>query len=353
MNLYAPSTAEWKSAGAKLVMDTTFPEGESATLTLTLDAPRELTLALRRPYWAGEGFGVRVNGQPVTDLPGAGSYVELKRSWKSGDSVSLVLPKALRLEPLPDNPRRVAILWGPLVLAGDLGNDEEGRAKRPRGKPGAAKPAVPVFLAADRPVAEWLKPVVGKPGTFRTDGVGRDRDVEFSPFYRLHRRTYGIYWDLFTPEEWERKGEAHTAAEARRHALEAATVDYAQPGEMQSETDHQYQGEGPVVARVLDRAARRGGQWFSLKLAVDPERPLVLIVTYCSEERQRRSFTILADGQRLGERTVERLTPDQEPTFSDVEYRLPALLTKGKQKLSVRFQAAEGSARSGPSAASA
>ena len=39
VNLYAPPTAEWKSAGAKLVMDTSFPEGESATLSLTLDAP--------------------------------------------------------------------------------------------------------------------------------------------------------------------------------------------------------------------------------------------------------------------------------------------------------------------------
>ena len=35
--------------------------------------------------------------------------------------MTLVLPKALRLEPLPDNPRRAAIMWGPLVLAGDLG----------------------------------------------------------------------------------------------------------------------------------------------------------------------------------------------------------------------------------------
>jgi hypothetical protein len=31
------------------------------------------------------------------------------------------MPKALRLEPTPDMPRRVAILWGPLVLAGNLG----------------------------------------------------------------------------------------------------------------------------------------------------------------------------------------------------------------------------------------
>ncbi|MCL5278872.1 MAG: hypothetical protein M1376_03070, partial [Planctomycetes bacterium] len=54
-------------------------------------------------------------------------------------------------------------------------------------------------------VAEWLKPVSDRPGQFRTDGVGRERDVDFVPFYRLHRRIYGVYWDLCTPAEWEKK----------------------------------------------------------------------------------------------------------------------------------------------------
>lgn len=46
-------------------MDTNFPEGESATLKLTLKAPKQFTLALRRPSWAGAGFTVKVNGQTV------------------------------------------------------------------------------------------------------------------------------------------------------------------------------------------------------------------------------------------------------------------------------------------------
>jgi len=53
------------------------------------------------------------------------SYVEVERTWKTGDTVTLALPKQLRLEPLPDNPRRTAILWGPLVLAGDLGPEDQ------------------------------------------------------------------------------------------------------------------------------------------------------------------------------------------------------------------------------------
>src|SRR5262249_57371217 len=58
INIYAPSTAKWEAAGVDLAMDTTFPEGDAATLNLTLKAPKQLTLALRRPSWAGDGFTV-------------------------------------------------------------------------------------------------------------------------------------------------------------------------------------------------------------------------------------------------------------------------------------------------------
>ncbi|MGA2500503.1 MAG: beta-L-arabinofuranosidase domain-containing protein, partial [Tepidisphaeraceae bacterium] len=230
VNLYVSSTAQWKAAGVNLAIETTFPEGESATLKLSLQSSREFTLALRRPMWAGDGFGVKVNDEAVKDLPKPGSYVELKRNWKSGDTVSLVLPKTLRTEPLPDNPNRVALMWGPLVLAGDL--EPAQRAER---KPGSRsdKAPVPVFVATGLPVAQWLKPVVDKPGSFRTYGVGRDRDVDFVPFYRLHRRMYAVYWDLFTPEGWAKKAAEYAAEREQQGKLEAATVAFVQPGEMQ------------------------------------------------------------------------------------------------------------------------
>jgi DUF1680 family protein len=97
INLFVPSTAEWKSAGVSLTMDTTFPEGESADLRLRLQRPKTFTILLRRPSWANEGFAVQVNGQTVKEIATAGSYLELKRTWKTGDTVSLVLPKKVHL----------------------------------------------------------------------------------------------------------------------------------------------------------------------------------------------------------------------------------------------------------------
>lgn len=50
--------------------------------------------------------------------------------------------------------------------------------------------------AGEAAVEKWLAPVSDRPGNFRATVTGRDEAVEFVPFYRLHRHTYSIYWDL-------------------------------------------------------------------------------------------------------------------------------------------------------------
>lgn len=346
VNIYAPSTAKWEAAGVDLAMDTAFPEGDSATLKLTLKSAKQFTLALRRPSWAGEGFTVNVNGQPVKQLSGPGTYIELKRKWKTGDTVSLTLPKKLRLEPLPDNSRVTAIMLGPIVLAGDLG-PERGRG---RGQGGAAPQpiSIPSLVTADRPLSEWIKAATDKPGNFKTSGVGREQDVELVPFYRLHKRTYSIYFDLFTPTEWEKKAAELLAARERQQKLEAATVGFVQPGEMQPERDFNQQGEETQPTRMGGRAGRSAKKWFSFDLPVDAAHPLKLIATYHGEERANRSLEILVDGVRVGEQKIERHRPGSPTkTFFDVEYPVPAELVKGKQKVTVRFQATGGNETAG------
>ncbi|HEV2669226.1 MAG TPA: beta-L-arabinofuranosidase domain-containing protein, partial [Blastocatellia bacterium] len=353
VNIYAPSTAHWEAAGVDLTMDTDFPEGEAATLKLALKSPRQFTLALRRPGWAAAGFTVKVNGQTVKQLPGPGSYVELKRKWKSGDAVVLTLPKTLRLEPLADNPRVTAIMWGPLALAADLGPERaRGRGAQSGGQSGARPAAQPVsipsLVAAERPLSDWIKAEPGKSGAFRTEGVGREQDVELAPFYRLHRRAYSVYFDLFTPAEWEKKAAELLAERERQRKLEAATVAYVEPGEVYFERDFNQQGEETNPVRVAGRPGRSARKWFSFDLPVDPTHPMKLIATYHGEERANRTFEILVDGARVGEQQIERHRPGS-PTkrFFDVEYAIPADLVKGKQKVTVRFQAKGGNETAG------
>jgi DUF1680 family protein len=337
VNLYVSSTASWKEANATLTMTTTFPEGDAATLDLKLQRPKSFTLALRRPSWAGDGFAVKVNGKNVTTLPGPGSYVELKRTWKTGDSVSLVLPKALRVEGLADNERRAALMWGPLVLAGDLGPER-------RGGPTES----PALVTGEKPITEWLQPVPDNLGVFRTAGVGRNMtgetsEVQLVPFYRLHKRTYSVYWDLYTSDGWTRKLEELAAERTRQRRLEAATIVFLQPGDPEKEKAFNPKSEESGPERVLGRGGRRARKWFSYELPVDPAKAMVLVVTLNPEERAKRTFEIVVDGQRVGEGLVERFPPGS-PTgrFYDVDYKIPAELVKDKQKVTVRFQATGG-----------
>ncbi len=350
VNLYVPSTAKWAAAGADLAMDTNFPEGESATLKLALKAPRQFTLALRRPSWAGAGFAVKVNGQSMKERSKPGSYVEVKRKWKSGDRVSVTLPKTLHLEPLPDNQRVAAILWGPLVLAGDLGpGRERGGSGGVRSAQPAAQPTrIPSLVAAERPLTQWVKPVSGKPGNFRSEGVGREQDVELVPFYRLHRRTYSVYFDLFTPAEWEKKAAEVAAQHERQRKQEAATLGFVQPGEMQPERDFNQQGEETAPVRIGERRGRSAKKWFSFDLPVDSTQAMTLIATYHNEERANRTFEILVDGVRVAEQRIDRHRPGTPSRgFFDVEVAIPADLVKGKQKVTVRFQATGGNETAG------
>ena len=73
VNFYTPSTADWTNIGAKLTVETSFPEGESASLKFTLKASKKFTLAVRRPSWAGENFSVKLNGNALAKLPPPGS----------------------------------------------------------------------------------------------------------------------------------------------------------------------------------------------------------------------------------------------------------------------------------------
>src|SRR5262249_49461231 len=136
----------------------------------------------------------------------------------------------------------------------------------------------------------------GKPGTFLTADVGLASDVTFVPFYQLPRRRYAIYWDMYTPQEWKQKSAQITAEQEKEEKLEAATVAFAQPGQMQTERDFNQQGKDPSPLQLEEHSARRGTKWFSFALPVDAGHPMAVVVTYSNDARRDGSFDILVEG---------------------------------------------------------
>jgi hypothetical protein len=229
-------------------------------------------------------------------------------------------------------------MWGPLVLAGDLGPEPVRTGGR--GGQGPLNVDIPVIVSASAKPADWIKPIPGKPGTFRTDGVGKSHDVDLVPFYRLHRRVYMGYFDVYTPADWAKKSAEVEAARARQRELAAATIAFLQPGEMQPERDFNQQGENTTVARLNQRTGRTGRGWFSFDVPVESAHQNVLVVTYHSDSRRPRTFDILVDGHPLAQ---ERFEPASDNRFFDREYEIPlSAVPQGKAKVTIRFQATDG-----------
>jgi DUF1680 family protein len=356
VNIFAPSTAELRS-GVRLAMDTSFPDGDSAKIAVTVPrGSRKFTLAVRRPGWAGDGFAVKVNGAKI-DVPtiasmrphGAGgrdmgddpavvpsSFVEIEREWKSGDVVELSLPKSVRLEPTPDDRTVASIMWGPLVLVGNLGERREGR--------GAPQNIVAPALVADKPVQQWVVP---SGSDFRADGVARaldgsstSGDVQLTPFYRTHGRTYSAYFDVLTPAEFDARVASRQAEADRQRKLEAASIAYVQPGDTAGEQKYGYRSEPAdrQSTRTGRLTARGGAGWFSYDLPVATSGEQALVVTYFNDLGLPvlANFDITVDGT-----PIAKYAPNHAANaFWSETYVLPAAVTAGKSKITVKFQAA-------------
>jgi hypothetical protein len=272
------------------------------------------------------------------------SFVELERTWKTGDTVELYLPKSLRLEPTPDNPRVTAIMWGPLALAGNLAPEPERRAPGAAARAPAPPPA-PVLVSAERDPAAWTV-AASRPGEFRVVDAARviteptvKTSVDLVPFYRLHRRTYSVYFDLLTPAEWEGRAADYAAERERLRKLEAATIGFVQPGDQQIEREFNYQTSPERgVQRTGGRTGRGGDGSFSYDLPVFGNSQMALVVTYHSTQQERMDFDILVDGT-----AVAHFAPNTTAEgFFDVQYEVPANLSRGKAKVNVLFKAAGG-----------
>lgn len=84
------------------------------------DKPARFTLSLRVPEWA-KGVELEVNGKN-TAAPVKDGWLDITADWQN-DSVQVFFPSELRAETLPDMPELMAVVDGPIVLAGITGSD--------------------------------------------------------------------------------------------------------------------------------------------------------------------------------------------------------------------------------------
>lgn len=132
VGLYMPTTLRWKEKGVTIKQDCLWPAQHSA-IKIT-EGEGDFTLKLRVPYWATQGFSIKVNGKEVAKSYQPSTYVELEQKhWKVGDVVEIDMPFSKHIEygadklssdvaSLDGTPLKTSwvgtLMYGPLVMAG-------------------------------------------------------------------------------------------------------------------------------------------------------------------------------------------------------------------------------------------
>ena len=319
----------WKEKGLVVTQNTKFPEEQGTTLEFKCDKPQKFVLQVRYPYWAANGISISVNGEAIHIKGKPGSFIPVERTWQAGDKVKVKLPFSLRLEAMPDDSSRVAVMYGPLVMAGDLGPIKDSASTDAM--------YVPVFMTENRDPAEWMKPVAGKINTFVTVNTGRPRDVELRPLYTFYDRRYSVFWDLFTEAGWTARETEYKASLEQLKNIKEATIDFVRPGEMQPERDHNFRGENTTPGSFKDLANResRGG-WFSFVMKVKGNISNALAVEYWGGFPGAKTFDILVNDKLI---STENISNKKDGQFITVQYEIPREITNGKSKVTVKFLA--------------
>lgn len=326
---FIASELNWEEKGLKVIQRTRFPEEQSSSILIDCAESVSFDLKIRYPFWAGKGFEIRVNGKSLRVKQEPGSFVTIKRKWSNGDIVDISFPFSLRTECMPDNPGRVAVMYGPMVMAADLGPENDPEADSPL--------YVPVLMTKEKDPSKWLVTLEDELNTFKSIDVGHPRDVKFRPFYSIYNRRYSVYMDLFTEEEWAQKQVDYKQALEKKKEIEEMTIDFVQAGEMQPERDHNFKGDktsAGVFKGRKNRESRSG--WFSFELAVYKGQPMGLAVEYWGGYPGSKTFDILIDDVLI---KTENISNIKDGEYIDILYDIPDELTFDKTTVSVKFKA--------------
>jgi len=195
VNLFLPSELNWEEKKLRIRQETAFPSSAETTLQVHAEHPVPLALRVRVPEWTSQA-AITLNGKTLEASASPGSYVTLTRVWKE-DRVQIRFAMRLRAEPMPDDPHQQAFLFGPLVLAGDLGAEglTEAMTIGPNVPPLRQAPPlkIPALRAAGDELANWIEPA-GEPLSFRT--TRQSAEVHLMPINRIFGRRYNVYWEV-------------------------------------------------------------------------------------------------------------------------------------------------------------
>lgn len=356
VNLFIPSTMEWKEKGIVLTQQTGFPFSESASFELRLNKPEKFVLNIRYPGWMKKGeMKITINGREFHNIIVNGIFLGLERTWRSGDLVTVTLPMHTDIEYLPDQSSWASVLHGPVVLAAVTDTTDlyglfadDSRMGHVANGPLYPIDKAPVIVSKDRDFSGIIKPIQGKPLTFTLSGLVYPKEqssLELVPFFTVHEARYMIYWPVISPDSLEKRNMAMQEQEKERLALEARTLDQVATGEQQPEVEHNFKGEDTETGIHEGRHWRHARGWFSYDLKNTNREGHILRITYSGSDAGR-TFDIFINHMLLATVASDGKAGNR---FIDVDYPIPQSIRDNlpDEAMNVKFVAREGSVAGG------
>ncbi len=306
VNLYIPSTLNWKEKNLVISQNTSFPEEEKTVIKIEKAGNSAVTIQIRHPQWIAAGdFQIKMNGEPVKVSTQPGSYAAITRKWKKGDMLEIALPMKPSVESIPDRSGYSAFLYGPIVLAAKtdttdlkgLFADDSRMGHVAQGKMIPLQ-KMPFLVSNQTEILSKIKAVEGKKLTFKIEDIvypDKYKTIELIPFYTLHDWRYIIYWPVIAPEKLKEVQQRLAEEEAIQQKLAEKTIDVVYCGEQQPESDHFIESENSRTGVTDDRHWRSSRGWFSYKFSKDIDHAKKVGITFLCEEKALMSDVYIND----------------------------------------------------------
>jgi uncharacterized protein len=324
VNLFVSSVVDWKDKKIKIVQQSGVPE--NGAFRLRIEGKAKFKLAIRIPKWTRDDWSICIGGKKYFVANLKGKYFELEKFWQN-EEVLIDFPMELYYEAMPDNDKRVAILYGPNVLAAVL---EKGRKQ--------------IITGANRNATKWIEKKEGL--HFASLATVPDK-IALIPYNQITNEKLQVYFDYYTPTDYTIYQKQIEENEKQQQLIEAATIDIVRIGEQQPEVDHNMKGERTATGFNHERRWRdaRNGGWFSYDLKLkEAVNNYTLQCTYWGGDGGNRQFDILVDGVAIATVLLNANKPNE---FVEVSYKLPKELVVDKKLVNIRFQAKEGKVAGG------
>ncbi len=342
VNLFIPSELNWTEKGLKLKLKTSFPESDTVKIEIVDNKSYSADIYLRDPSWLSAKPTIIYNKMKIKITKEKG-YFRVNGNFKKGDQITVVLPQSLHIETIKDDKYLSSILYGPIVLAGELGTENLPSSLNIQSPHGGIEfprtiKNVPYFVASKTSLESWVKKDNSGPLQFHAAGAGTFKEVSLIPFYKLHHQRYSLYWKLYSTEEFKN--------------LPVEFPDEVIIGDSVSEKEHNFKGVKTETENFKSafrscetyRFAKDSG-WFSYELKINPlNTKHFLMCTFSGDEPANTQLDIIVDGTKIV--SLDNYKRSPFTTLDDV-FELPGSIWKGKAKVTVLFRPKKGNSTGG------